>query len=380
MTWNWQQPNWPHFIWDVRKLARAETLFAEVAGVVIGASKHLSSDERDALRIELMCHEAVDTSAIEGEQLDRDSVQSSIRRHLGFTTDHRRSSPAEAGIAEMMVDLYQYVTVPLTETNLHLWHKLVMNGRTDVKDIGQYRTHDDPMQIVSGPLSQPKILFQAPPSAHVPSEMNAFLEWLKLTHTTGENPLPALTRAGIAHLWFESIHPYEDGNGRVGRAIIEKVLAQGVSVHVMTGMASTLLKHRKAYYAALENAHRELEITDWLLWFAAKAIEVQKRTLNQVEFILGKARFMEAFRGQFNERQEKVLLRLFTAGPDGFIGGLSAANYMRITDAPPATTTRDLSALVAMEALRREGENKATRYYLNLPIQPVSLVEPKDIV
>ena len=246
MAWNWQNKDWPRFTWDAKKLNRAETLFVEGAGIVIGASRHLSAEERDGLNIEMMSLEAVDTSAIEGEQLDRDSVQSSIRRHLGLANDNRRAAPAEAGIAEMMVDLYEHVAQPLTEPMMHHWHRLIMNGRVDVKDIGTYRTHDDPMQIVSGAIYAPRVHFEAPPSSQVTNEMALFLDWMEQSHPNGKTPLPALTRAGVAHLWFESIHPYEDGNGRVGRAIIEKALAQGLSFPAITGMATTLLKHWKA--------------------------------------------------------------------------------------------------------------------------------------
>lgn len=133
---------------------------------------------------------------------------------------------------------------------------------------------------------------------------------------------------------FESIHPFEDGNGRNGRAVSEKLLAQSLSSPAITGMASTLLKHRKAYYAELERAHRELEITDWLLWFAAKAIEAQRHTLRQVEFIREKSRLLDRIAAQLNTRQERALIRLFAAGPDGFLGGMSAANYMR-SQPPP---------------------------------------------
>ncbi len=378
MTWNWQQDAWPEFAWDPRKLARAEALFTEGAGVVIGLSRRLSADERASLSIELMSHEAVDTSAIEGEPLDRDSVQSSIRRHLGLEGDHRRTSPAEVGIAQMMVDLYEQAAAPLTEATLFNWHRLVTNGRTDLKDIGQYRTHADPMQIVSGPLHAPKVHFEAPPSAEVPPQMARFWTWLEQSGPQGPKPLPPITRAGIAHLWFESIHPFEDGNGRVGRAISEKVLALGLASPAITGMASTLLKHRKTYYAELERAHRDLEITDWLAWFAAKTLESQKRTLAQVEFILDKARLLDRVRGQVNSRQKKALLRLFAAGPEGFIGGLSASNYMRITDAPPATATRDLTALVSLGALLRTGENKATRYRLAIETEPSVTLEIAD--
>jgi Fic family protein len=380
MSWNWRQAAWPEFSWDERRLTRAEALFAEGAGVVVGASKHLNEAERRGLGIELMSHEAVDTSAIEGETLDRDSVQSSIRRHLGLGGDHRRATPAEAGIAEMMVDLYERVSAPLKEATLHQWHRLVTNGRTDLTDIGRHRSHPEPMRIVSGPLHAPRVHFEAPPSERVEQEMAAFWNWLERTDPKGATPLPAITRAGIAHLWFESIHPYEDGNGRIGRAISEKILAQGLASPTITGMATTLLKHRKAYYAELERAHGDLEITGWLLWFAAKTLEAQGRTLRQVEFILAKSRLLERVRGDLNPRQEKALLRLFAAGPEGFLGGLSAANYMKITTAPPATATRDLAGLVEMGAVTRTGERKATRYHLNVALEPPRSVEVGDVV
>lgn len=379
MPWNWQHQDWPNFRWDAHKFAQAEARFREGAGVVMGASKHLAINEQQQLGIEILSHEAIDSSAIEGERLDRDSVQSSIRRHLGMATDHRRSNPAEAGIAEMMVDLYQHLSAPLTEPVLLYWHRLVMNGRTDISAIGGYRTHLDPMQIVSGAIHAPRVHFEAPPSAGVRDEMARFIFWLEQSGPNGPTPLPALVRAGIAHLWFESIHPFEDGNGRIGRAIIEKSLAQGLSTPAITGISGTLLKYRKAYYAALEQASRDLDITDWLLWFATRAIEAQKHTLAQVEFILHKSRLLDRLRGQINPRQEKALLRMLAAGPNGFVGGLSAANYRSITDAPSATATRDLTALVDMAALIRTGERKSTRYRVNIPEEPIPESPPGDI-
>lgn len=376
MTWNWQQPDWPSFSWDASRLRKAEALFLEGAGIAIGVSRHLGEADRSSLEVELMSHEAIDTSAIEGETLDRDSVQSSIRRHLGFAGDQRRVKPAEAGIAEMMVDLYERVTEPLDRATLDRWHRYVVNGRTDLADVGRYRSGGDPMQIVSGPIHRPRIHFEAPPAARVEEEMAEFLTWIERSRPGGSAPIAPLTRAGLAHIWFESIHPYEDGNGRIGRAISEKLLAQGLPTPIVTGMASTLLAHRKAYYAALERAHGTLEINGWLLWFAAKAIEAQRRTLQQVEFVLAKARIMESLRGKLNDRQERALLRMFAAGPSGFSGGLSAANYMIITGAPPATTTRDLAALVGLGALLRTGEQKGTRYWL--PITAVS-IKPIDV-
>jgi Fic family protein len=210
--------------------------------------------------------------------------------------------------------------------------------------------------------------------------MVQYWSWRDQSSRQGKQPLLPVARAGLAHIWFESIHPYEDGNGRIGRAISEKLLAQGLPTPAVTTMAGTLLLHRKAYYAALERAHTDLDITDWLLWFAAKAIEAQRRTLQLVEFVLEKARLLDRLRGQLNERQEKVLLRLFEAGPGGFGGGLSASNYMAISGAPPATTTRDLGALVAQGALLRSGEQKSTRYRLRIEVDAVSSVEVADII
>ena len=199
------------------------------------------------------------------------------------------------------------------------------------------------MQIVSGAVYAAKVHFKAPPSWRVPVEMDRFLAWFQDTTPSGSRPRPAFTRAGLAHLWFESIHPFEDGNGRIGRAIVEKALAQGLSAPLLTAVAGTLLKHRKRYYKALEAASHCLAVTDWLLWLAAAVIEAQRRSLAQVEFILSKARLLERVRGKLNARQEKAVLRMFTAGPEGFTGGLSAGNYRSITGAAPATATRDLS-------------------------------------
>ena len=384
MTWNWQRPDWPESTWDQDRLTRAEILFAEGAGMVIGSSRHLDDTSRETLVVDIMSVDAVATSAIEGEMLDRDSVQSSIRRQLGLAGDRRSVGAAEAGIAEMMVSLYRSLAEPLDHDGLHAWHRMVMNGRRGLEAIGRYRSHTEPMQIVSGAVYAPEVHFEAPPSEQVPIEMDRFLTWFEDTAPTGKQPLPALTRAGLAHLWFESIHPFEDGNGRIGRAIAEKALAQGLAQDgadpVLTAVAGTLLKHRKLYYAALEAASRALDVTDWLLWFAAKVIEAQRRSLAQVEFIIGKARLLERVRGKLNPRQEKAVLRMFAAGPEGFTGGLSAGNYRGITGAAPATATRDLADLVALDVLRRTGERKATRYHLCVPLKPVATVGVEEIL
>lgn len=339
-------------------------------GQFLGTVKHLASDDHDWIIVEAISSEAVTTSEIEGEILNRDSVQSSVRRCLRFATDHRRVSPAEQGVSEMMVDLYRGHAKALDEFTLFSWHTMVMRGRADLRDIGHYRTHAEPMQVVSGPIYDPVIHFEAPPSRQVAREMRRFIAWFNETSPTGRRPLPMLTRAGIAHLFFESIHPFEDGNGRIGRAVAEKVLAQGMGKPTLTALAATLLAHRKAYYGALEAANKTNEISDWLAWFAGVGLEAQQRTLNHVEFVLDKSRLLDRYRDRLNSRQLGVLLRVLREGPDGFKGGLSAGNYATIAKTSPATATRDLAEMVECGALTRTGERRYARYHLPIPLRP----------
>lgn len=366
MAWNWELAGWPKFEWDPELLRAREQAFVENAAITVGTIRHLGNSDREDVVIELLSSDALSTSAIEGEVLDRESVQSSLRRQLGMSGAALRSRPAEAGIAEMMADLYRHPLEPITEHRLFDWHRMVMNGRRDIADIGGYRRHHEPMQIVSGTIGRQRVHFEAPPSGRLAVEMGQFCEWLEHTSPEGPAPLAALARAGIAHLWFESIHPFEDSNGRIGRAIAESALARAISTPTFSALSKSLLRHRKDYYAMLEAASSTLVIDDWLYWFADRAIEAQKSTDELVRFLIEKTRFMDRLRGALNERQEKVLIRMLAEGPEGFTGGLSAGNYATITGAPPSTVTRDLSDLVEKGALLRTGERKTTCYQLNL--------------
>lgn len=374
MNWNWQQSDWPNFSWNRGRIRRAEEHFLIGGGMIAGEVKHLASGEHDRFTVEVISTEAVTTSEIEGEILDRASVQSSIRRQLGLASDNRRVRPAEQGIAEMMVDLYRSYAAPLSERMLFAWHRMLLKGRGGLEDIGRYRTGGDPMQVISGPVHDPRIHFEAPPAARVPPEMTRFVDWFNRTAPGGPEPIPALTRAGIAHLYFESIHPFEDGNGRIGRAISEKALAQSLGRATPAALAATILIRQKAYYGALEAANRSNEITGWLAWFAGVVIEAQRRTQARVEFLIDQTKLLDRLRGQLNSRQEKALLRMLREGPEGFKGGLSAGNYRTITGASPATATRDLSDMVEKGALTRAGDRRHARYSLAIPLRPVSAV------
>jgi Fic family protein len=382
MTWNWQRPEWPDFTWNPDLLRRAEEQFLLGGGMFAGTFAHLSADDKDQLVIEALSTEALTTSEIEGEMLDRQSVQSSIRRQLGLAADQRRVKPAEQGIAEMTVDLYRSFNEPLSDDVLFAWHGMLMNGRRDIRNIGGYRTHDEPMQVVSGAIHDPKVHFEAPPSAVVPREMKQFITWFNATAPSGPSPLPALTRAGIAHIYFESIHPFEDGNGRVGRAIAEKALAQGLGHPPLTILDMTILAKQKAYYEALEHNNTEIELTEWLRWFAGVSIEAQRRTTAMIEFLLDKTKLLDRLKGELNDRQEKALLRVFREGPKGFEGGLSAGNYVTITGASAPTATRDLADMVEKGALVRSGERRHARYRANVELRTVAsvLIDEKGLI
>ncbi len=196
MKWNWQKPDWPHFTWNHARLVQPEAQFLQASGVFLGMVRHLADEAREELTIEAMSNEAVTTSEIEGEILNRDSVQSSIRQQLGLASDRRRVKPAEQGIGEMMVDLFRRYAQPLTHETLFAWHRMVIAGHPELRDIGRYRTHAEPMQVLSGKIWDPKVHFEAPPSSRVHAEMDALIDWFNRTAPNGPEPLPALTRAG----------------------------------------------------------------------------------------------------------------------------------------------------------------------------------------
>lgn len=366
MTWNWQQPGWPSFIYDPRALEPLERRFLLQTGEFVGAYKHIGPDEQETLKIELISDEAVKTSEIEGEILNRNSVQSSLRHQLGLGIERPGVDPAERGISKMMVDLYRNYADALADQTLFDWHAMLMSGNNGISTVGGYRTHPEPMQVISGPDYKRAVHFEAPPSDRMPAEMKRFNAWFNETAPNGEHPLPALTRASITHLWFVCIHPFEDGNGRIGRAIAEKSLAQNLGQPSLIALAYTIERKRNDYYKALEDNNKELEIDGWLKYFANTILEAQSNTIMRVDFYIAKAKFYEKFRGKFNDRQDKVIARIFKEGISGFKGGLSADNYISITHISRATATRDLQDLVEKSALTKTGELRHTRYYLNL--------------
>ncbi|MEX0719720.1 MAG: Fic family protein [Balneolaceae bacterium] len=251
------------------------------------------------------------------------------------------------------------------------WHQMLMSGRRDLQVIGGYRIHTEPMQVVSGPVDRPTVHFEAPPSEKIPEEMDRFIEWFNRTRPDGPQELPGLLRSGIAHLYFESIHPFEDGNGRIGRGISEKVLSQSLARPTLIAISTVIEANKKAYYMALHRASTGLEITGWLHYFCKTVLNAQDRTQSMIDFLIEKGKLYQAYAGQLNNRQDKVVERMFREGISGFYGGLSAKNYLSITGTTRATATRDLQSLVEMGAFTRTGKRKYMRYFLNIDHESV---------
>lgn len=362
MKWNWQQEDWSNFRYDKSQLEGFESQFLKKEGMLLGAFKHLNEEDKHTLEIEIISNEALKTSEIEGEYLNRESVQSSIRRQFGLQTGPRKISLSEQGISELMVDLYRSYAEPLSHTKLFSWHSMLTKGRHDLHDIGRYRTHKEPMQVVSGFVHKPNVHFEAPPSSRMGEEMDRFVQWFnQMAPTDG-----FLSYAGIAHLYFVCIHPFEDGNGRIGRALAEKALAQSLGAPTLIALSHVIEKHKKTYYDALEKANKSNEVTNWLVYFSKTILEAQQYTQEYIEFLIEKTKLYDRLRGKLNERQQKALARIFREGPTGFEGGLSAENYISITKTSRATVTRDLHKLVSMQVFIRSGEKKYTRYRLKL--------------
>jgi Fic family protein len=267
----------------------------------------------------------------------------------------------------MMFDVRKTIKQPLTKTKLFAWHSmLLLNSRSKHLHVGGWRTHEEPMQIISGQYGKQIVHFEAPPSEIVPKEMEKFILWFNDTAPTKAKEIKyAPVRAAIAHLYFESIHPFEDGNGRIGRAIAEKALSQCFGYPAMLSLSQVIEAKKKTYYAALKSASKSNEITAWIHYFVNIILNAHVEAESQINFILKKSAFFGTYHNVLNERQLKVVRRMMQAGTQGFEGGMSAKKYMAITCTSKATATRDLQHLHAIGVFKQTGSGRSVRYYLN---------------
>lgn len=359
MRWNWQLEDWPHFHYEREKIALYESKFLMGLGGTTAYLKTVENPDYNLFLVDILLEEGTKSSRIEGEVLDRDSLQSSIQRQFGLLQRQKKVGKKEEGMAELLRDLYATFDKPLTHQMLFHWHCLLFKDEQEM-ETGAYRTHSDPMQIISNRYDRQRVYFEAPPSQTVYQEMEQFIAWFNAPH-----PSP-LGRAAVAHVYFESIHPFEDGNGRIGRALIEKVLSQIAGRPVLIAVSKILEQRKKEYYSGLGKCNKTLSITPWVLFLSKAVCEAQEDAIKLLQFLIQKNKLLATLQGQINSRQEKTLLRLFEAGPAGFKGGLSAEKYIAITKTSRATATRDLAELVDLGALEKTGTLRHTRYWLKI--------------
>jgi len=364
MTYNWEHDDWPDLHWDEQALSRLLAHVSREQGRLLGKMEGLGFDLRNEAHLRTLTEDVVKSSEIEGEILEREQVRSSIARRLGM--DIGGLVPADRdveGVVEMMLDATGNSEKPLTTERLFGWHAALFptgwSGLNRIR-VGDWRDDSDgPMEVVSGPPGKETVHYQAPPAERVPDEMRQFVEWFE--DPGGGDPLLI---AGLAHLWFVTIHPFADGNGRIARAIADMALARSEQTgHRYYSMSAQIRQERKDYYRMLERTQKaELDITGWQSWFLEcllRAIEGAQDTLSAV---LDKARFWERFAKEpLNERQIKVLNRLL----DGFEGKLTSSKWAKIAKCSQDTAYRDITNLIERGALRKDpGGGRSTSYSL----------------
>ena len=360
----WERKDWPQFTWDNQKLGGLLVQVAREQGRLLGKMEGIGFDLRREAHLHALTEDVLKSSEIEGEILAPDQVRSSIAKRLGM--DMGGLVPADRhveGVVDMMLDATGKAAEPLTEERLFAWHAaLFPTGYSGMHKIGVGSWRDDsqgPMQVVSGPLGREKVHYEAPPANRVAEEMSRFLNWF--AQPTGQDPLLV---AGLAHLWFVTIHPFEDGNGRIARAIADMALARAEQTgQRYYSMSAQIRREQKQYYEILEVTQKgEVDVTRWQTWFLGcllHAIEASQETLTAV---LSKARFWERFaKRPFNERQVNMLNKLL----DGFEGNLTTSKWAKITKCSQDTAYRDILALIDCGALQKDpGGGRSTSYSL----------------
>lgn len=364
--WIWQRPDWPEFQWDPARLAQPLAVARRAQGEITGMARLLDPNSDLHTQLEVLTSEGVATSAIEGEHFDPNALRSSLARRLGLPTAGFPAPPRSVeGLVDVLLEATQKLDAPLTQARLADWQAaLFPTGRSGLTKIrvGVLRG-TSPMRIVSGPVDRPKVHYEAPPRRGLERELRRLLDWLNKPPVG----LDGLVRAGLAHAWFELIHPFEDGNGRVGRALLDRTLAQDERRSArLYSLSARFMAVRSEYYNSLEAlSHGDLDATDWLKWFLEQVVAACAESAGTVERVLQKARFwMRNAHSGFNERQRKVVNTLLEAGPDGFVGGMTNRKYAHLTHVSPATAQRDLAELVERGVLQAQGAGRSVRYRL----------------
>ena len=356
----YEQKNWPKFAWDTELITKILGSVRHRQGKILGQMQALGFQIQEETMLKALTMDVMKSSEIEGELLNPEQVRSSIARRLGI--EIAGAIPSERnveGIVEMMLDATQHYTIPLTEERLFDWHAaLFPTGRSGMHKIKTAAWRDDVMQVTSGPMGKERVHFEAPAASKVPSEMSLFLEWIEK-----EQNLDLVLKAGLAHLWFVTIHPFDDGNGRIARALTDMLLAQAdKSPQRFYSMSAQIQAERNEYYDILENTQKgDLDITPWLIWFLDCLIRSMDQTDETIAKTMVRAQFWETHKETLlNARQQKILQLLL----DNFYGNLNVSKYAKIVKTSTDTALRDLQDLVKKDIIEQLGSGRSTSYRL----------------
>ena len=364
-TYNWQAGDWPNWCYDLATLAGPLSEVSRAQGLLIGRLVDVGMALRDQASLAVLTEDVVKTSEIDGEQLNVESVRSSIARRLGL--DIGAPAPVDRhveGVVEMVLDATANYTAAVTRERLFGWHAALFptgySGLARIKVGGWRDDASGPMQVVSGSIGRQQVHFEAPPAERLESETKRFLDWINLASTE----LP-LIRAGLGHLWFITLHPFDDGNDRIARAIGDLLLARADgSPQRFYSLSAQIQRERNAYYDILERTQKDsLDVTAWLAWFLATLHQAVDQAQHTLDAVLIKARFWQRFAGTpMNERQVRLINRLF----DGFDGKLTSSKWAAIAKCSADTALRDINEVVAHGMLRKStSAGRSTNYDLN---------------
>lgn len=370
MKWIWQRSDWPNFVFDEALHVARTTTLVQQSSRIYGRLEALPAAYAAESIADTVISEAIKTSLIEGERLDRASVRSSVKALVGIAGESAPANldPRAQGIATLLHEVMQKWSEPLTAELLCEWQGMVIVPTpTNPVLSGMYRASDE---VIADSAYGGKVIYEAVPGAAVEMEMSRFVDWYNDSPSTS-------VKAAVAHLWFEAIHPFEDGNGRIGRAISDHAFSQSFGHPSITGISSAIsasAASNKEYYSQLEAATTGgLHVDRWIGYFLALANEALDHTQSILDFVVAKTRFYEKYGEIMNSRQHRVIARMFKEGADGFEGGISAKKYMKIVDCSKATATRDLQFLLEKCAIERiqESAGRNTRYRIRLEISHV---------
>ena len=367
MNYIWQDKDFPNFTFNLEVVTGIVQEFAIKLGEVHSLYETLSLENKEDFLVHIISAETQHTSGIEGEVFSREDVMSSVRMQLGLHNSLPQTRDKRIlGISRVMLDVREQYETPLSVELIQEWHRILFQDKK-MDQMGEWRVGPEAMQIVSGSLHNQKVDYEAPPASNVPQLMNQFIDWyVSFPYTDFGRVGRAMLRAALTHLYFETIHPFNDGNGRIGRALAEKALAETLNAPLFISLSQQIETDRNLYYENLKKAQRDLEVTEWLIYFFELIDKAEQQVKDIIIFTANKAKFFDQFNSQLSKPQRKAINKMFDAGPTGFKGGMTKRKYISITRTSDSTATRHLQYLKDIGALQMEGAGRSVCYHLVL--------------